>query len=58
MAQHAACKHPDHTAHGWPQYCDQCSDPVTLTYWPSLTSDVTIRVMPGTQTSHRASVAA
>lgn len=57
-ARHAACEHADFTTHGWPRYCDQCADPVTITYWPSLdlTSDVIIHVLPGVQTSHRARV--
>jgi len=56
-ARHAACEHEDFTTHGWPRYCDQCSDPVTIAYWPTLTSDVVIRPTMG-QTSHRVSVAA
>ena len=57
-ARHAACDHDDYRVSGWPQYCGQCADPVTLTYWPSLTSDVVIHVLPGTYPTHRVSVAA
>lgn len=52
-ARHAACDHDDYRLSGWPLYCGQCADPVTLAYWPTEESDVIIRLTDGKLTSHR-----